>query len=390
MEDIPNVTDHIQEVIQYYHKLVTYDIIDFAKNKQTLVLPTLPPKEILWLLKNVKDIFAEESIVMKITGKIVVVGDLHGHILDLFRILKKFGFPPFTNYLFLGDIVDRGDFSTETVVLLYIFKFLYPRNVFIIRGNHEFADVCKLGGFSSELESLYHCEGIEQAFFDVFSFTPLAAVYDRSIFFVHGGLGPDFINIGQLLSIQRPITTFNNAIITALLWSDPSEIENGYQNSQRGMGYNFGVTALNEFLENNTISLVVRGHECVNNGIEKQLQKKLITVFSASNYCNMSQNSGAVMIIYEDMRKEFSFFTPIDHPSRTQASFFFPDNRSQKRKGQAIEIRTESSLPFLQSGSLSIYSPKKLSMTDSAPLKKPKRPWKCNENISNLAKPIYK
>ncbi len=149
--------------------------------------------------------FLEEPTVVRVASPVVIVGDLHGHVLDLIRILQYSGHPPKTKYLFLGDTIDRGEFSLETIILILLFKIVYPNDITLIRGNHEFSQLCNHSGFGEEVRATYYEPLALSNFFTVFSVIPLAAVIDDSTLCIHGGIGPDIHSLQDIEKISRPI-----------------------------------------------------------------------------------------------------------------------------------------------------------------------------------------
>lgn len=97
----------------------------------------LPESAINLLCTKVKEIFAKEDNVCKLYSPITLVGDVHGQFYDVLELFRVGGDVPDTNYLFLGDYVDRGSHSVETITLLMLYKLRYPNRICLIRGNHE-------------------------------------------------------------------------------------------------------------------------------------------------------------------------------------------------------------------------------------------------------------
>lgn len=132
-----------------------------------------------------------------------ICGDIHGQYYDLLRLFEYGGFPPEANYLFLGDYVDRGKQSLETICLLLAYKIKYPENFFVLRGNHECASINRIYGFYDECKRRYNIK-LWKTFTDCFNCLPIAAIIDEKIFTMHGGLSPDLNSMEQIRRVMRP------------------------------------------------------------------------------------------------------------------------------------------------------------------------------------------
>lgn len=163
----------------------------------------LSEDEITYLCIGAKEIFAEQSILLELEAPVKVCGDIHGQYHDLLRLLDHGGFPPTSNYLFLGDYVDRGKQSLETISLLLAYKIKYPENFFLLRGNHESASINRIYGFYDECKRRYSIK-LWKTFTECFNYLPVAALIDDRILCMHGGLSPDLTSVEQIKTIIRP------------------------------------------------------------------------------------------------------------------------------------------------------------------------------------------
>ncbi|KAB2605225.1 serine/threonine-protein phosphatase BSL1 [Pyrus ussuriensis x Pyrus communis] len=257
-----------------------------------------------------EQIFMQEQTVLQLKAPVKVFGDLHGQFGDLMRLFDEYGFPSaagditYIDYLFLGDYVDRGQHSLETITLLLALKIEYPDNVHLIRGNHEAADINALFGFRIEcVERMGENDGIWAwtRFNQLFNYLPLAALIEKKIICMHGGIGRSINSVEQIEKLERPITMDAGSIILMdLLWSDPTENDSveGLRPNARGPGLvTFGPDRVTEFCKRNKLQLIVRAHECVMDGFERFAQGQLITLFSATNYCGTANNAGAILVV---------------------------------------------------------------------------------------------
>ncbi|CAI0457953.1 unnamed protein product [Linum tenue] len=187
-------------------------------------------------------------------------GDIHGQYSDLLRLFESGGFPPRANYLFLGDYVDRGKQSLETICLLLAYKIKYPENFFLLRGNHECASVNRIYGFYDECKRRYSVR-LWKVFTDCFNCLPVAALVDDKILCMHGGLSPDLHSLDQIRNLPRPTAIPESGLLCDLVWSDPSREVRGWGANERGVSYTFGADRVAEFLRKHDLDLICRAHQ---------------------------------------------------------------------------------------------------------------------------------
>lgn len=271
----------------------------------------LKNSEIQLICSTAREVFLSQPSLLELSPPVKVVGDVHGQYGDLIRIFTKCGFPPSTNYLFLGDYVDRGKQSLETILLLLCYKIKYPENFFLLRGNHECANVTRVYGFYDECKRRCNIK-TWKLFIDTFNTLPIAAIVAGKIFCVHGGLSPVLNSMDEIRNIARPTDVPDFGLLNDLLWSDPADTLNEWEDNERGVSYVFSKSAINKFLSKFGFDLVCRAHMVVEDGYEFFNDRTLVTVFSAPNYCGEFDNWGAVMSVSEELLCSFELLDPLD------------------------------------------------------------------------------
>lgn len=264
--------------------------------------------EIKLVIEKAKHIFLEQPVLLELKAPIKVCGDIHGQFYDLLDLFDHAGKPGDVSYLFLGDYVDRGKNSIETMVLLLCFKIKYKDRFFLLRGNHESASINKIYGFYDECKRRYD-SNLWKKFGECFNCLPISALIDKKILCMHGGISPDLVDIDQIRSIKRPTEIPDNGLLCDLLWSDPDQII-GWGDNDRGVSVTFGPDIVQNFLDTHDIDLICRAHQVVEDGYEFFGNQGVVTVFSAPNYCGEFDNAGAVMCVDTNLCCSFLVLKP--------------------------------------------------------------------------------
>ena len=293
----------------------------------------LTPAKVVALCDDVTAVLGEKPslIDIDVSGdeKLVVVGDVHGQLQDLTRSVM-----PHINekgdkakVLFLGDYVDRGPQSVEVLMLLLALKVDFPDRVTLLRGNHEDATTSKIYGFFSESLAKFKTEGANMwgLFNQVFCHLPVAARVTctpadgppKRFAAMHGGLSPDLRDLSVVGPIDRTdygsmLDNVATNIVDGLLWSDPTDVTQRFLLNERGCGYLFGNLATSDFCEENGLEFLCRAHQMTMAGYAWTHDDKCLTVFSSPNYCGMSGNLGAVMIVDSAFQTEFHQFEAVN------------------------------------------------------------------------------
>lgn len=250
--------------------------------------------EIFAICQAAREVFLSQPALLELAPAVKIVGDVHGQYTDLIRMFEMCGFPPNSNYLFLGDYVDRGKQSLETILLLLCYKLRFPENFFLLRGNHECANVTRVYGFYDECKRRCNVK-IWKSFVDTFNTLPIASIVAGKIFCVHGGLSPSLSHMDDIRNIARPTDVPDYGLLNDLLWSDPADMESDWEANERGVSYCFGKKVIMEFLQKHDFDLVCRAHMVVEDGYEFFTDRVLVTVFSAPNVSQHSLFPEAVL-----------------------------------------------------------------------------------------------
>jgi len=288
-------------------------LLSVRKRHPSGQIVTLPLDVVMAICGRAREVFMEQPMLLELEAPLSLCGDVHGQYHDLLRIFEHGGFPPQANYLFLGDYVDRGKRSLETVCLLFAYKLKYPENFFLLRGNHESPSICRIYGFYDECKQRYSVK-LWKTFCDVFNCLPACAIIDDKVICMHGGLSqemmrPEADTRRMVSSISRPADIPDAGFLCDLLWSDPAEGV-GFGANDRGVSVSFGPDVVHGFLRKEELDLVVRAHQVVEDGYEFFADRGLVTVFSAPNYCGEFDNAAAVLSIDEGLVCSFQVLKP--------------------------------------------------------------------------------
>mmetsp|Transcript_105741 Transcript_105741/g.166930 ORF Transcript_105741/g.166930 Transcript_105741/m.166930 type:complete len:566 (+) Transcript_105741:107-1804(+) len=298
---------------------LTSEVLFSKKNSPDLEILThhlrlegiLAQECLLDLIKKAAALFEQEPNMLKLSDPITVVGDIHGQYYDLLKLLEVGGAVGDTQYIFLGDYVDRGSFSVEVVALLFATKIRHPKRIRMLRGNHECRQMTSFFNFREECEYKYDIS-VYDAIMDCFDNLPLAATINGKFLAVHGGISPELTSVKAINGVNRFQEPPREGLLCDLLWSDPLEEKEDeakskkkgpafIDNEVRGCSYFFSFEGASKFLHKNSLLSIIRAHEAQLEGYKMHKTNpatgfpSVITIFSAPNYCDVYNNKGAIL-----------------------------------------------------------------------------------------------
>ncbi|KAJ5075692.1 serine/threonine-protein phosphatase pp2a-related [Anaeramoeba ignava] len=276
--------------------------------EQLLSYEPLPEVEVKQLCSKVQELLLKEPNVVPISCPVTICGDIHGQFPDLLELFRITGKCPDTNFLFMGDYVDRGLYSIETVTCLIAMKVRYPSRITLLRGNHESRPITQVYGFYDECIKKYGNANVWKMLTDIFDYLPIGAVVNEKILCIHGGLSPSIQTLDQISRLDRFKEIPTEGSMCDLMWSDPNDISDGFGPSARGAGYTFGKDVSRKFNQRNGLTLTVRAHQLIMEGYSIHHDGAVVTLFSAPNYCMRCENKGAIMEVDDYMNRKFIQF----------------------------------------------------------------------------------
>lgn len=277
----------------------------------------LSEADLFKLCETVKSLLIEENNVQPVSSPVIICGDIHGQFYDLLELFRTGGEVPDSNYIFMGDYVDRGYNSIETFELLLALKARYPAHITLIRGNHESRQITQVYGFYDECVRKYGNANPWKYCTEVFDYLSIAALVDNKVLCIHGGLSPEIRTIDQVRIIDRKVEIPHEGAFCDLMWGDPEDIEN-WSPSPRGAGWIFGSRVTKEFNHINGLDLICRAHQLVQDGYKFWFPaSNLVTVWSAPNYCYRCGNVAAILMLDEALNREFRLFNAVPESNRS-------------------------------------------------------------------------
>ena len=257
------------------------------------------------IIERFKNILQEEYFLLELNteeneDEIYVIGDIHGDLETLKKLIKIINKNNPKIIIFLGDIVDRGPMQFECLLIVLALKILYPLKYYILRGNHETLEMNEYYGFFQDFYSRFNDQSKFIEILSIYNLIPICALINRVVLCLHGGIPQDFDILrklhGHKCKNYKEIYNLNMQGIFQIMWNDPKSELSGFSNSFRGPGIKiFGNDVFEKFLKYNDLKYIIRAHECFLEGFRWFFNKRLLSIFSSANYRGPNPASYAII-----------------------------------------------------------------------------------------------
>ena len=269
----------------------------------------LEESELEALCGYVKEVLVEESNVQPVNSPVHGVGDIHGQFHDLLKLLETGGDVPDTNYIFMGDFVDRGYNSLESFTLLMLLKARWPQCVTLLRGNHESRQITQVYGFYDECQRKYGNANAWRWCTDVFDYLTLSALIDGGCCACTAASPPasapwirSAASIACARSSTRDVPSAISCGPTRRIWSAGRSPRAARGGSSAGASPRSSTTS--------TAWSSSAAHQLVQEGLKYMFpEKSLVTVWSAPNYCYRCGNVASMLAFDDKMERTVKYFT---------------------------------------------------------------------------------
>ncbi|KAK3409703.1 hypothetical protein EUGRSUZ_J01802 [Eucalyptus grandis] len=267
---------------------------------QLLQCKPLSEQQVRVLCEKAKEILMEEDNVQPVKSPVTICGDIHGQFHDLAELFRIGG------------------------KLLVALKVRHPQRITILRGNHESRQITQVYGFYDECLRKYGNANVWKIFTDLFDYLPLTALVESEIFCLHGGLSPSIETLDNIRNFDRVQEVPHEGPMCDLLWSDPDD-RCGWGISPRGAGYTFGQDISEQFNHTNNLKLIARAHQLVMEGYNWGHDQKVVTIFSAPNYCYRCGNMASILEVDDCKGHTFIQFEPAPKRGEPDVTRRMPD-----------------------------------------------------------------
>lgn len=259
------------------------------------IISKLSFEEISNILMEAKCIFEEENLLLEFDfsnkkDEVYVIGDIHGNLKSLIKLIDIFNENKPKLIISLGDIVDRGEYQLECLIIILALKILKPNTFYILKGNHETFEMNKAYGFFYEFAHKFKDRSKFNKVLEVYNVMPICAIVNSSVLCLHGGIPEDVDILSKLKglkhkNIDKALLEEIGEGIFQIMWNDPKGKIDGFKASFRGQGINFfGLEAFTKFMKKNNLDYLIRAHECFSEGFVWFFNNQLLSIFSAANY----------------------------------------------------------------------------------------------------------